>query len=90
MREQRPSDGDAYQGGYESVLDSRVASMSFEFWNGETWQGEWDTLTQGSRRLPAAIRVTYTFDGEESTPHSFVVRIPLSDVTPDNPLGVGG
>jgi len=90
LREQRPSDGDAYQGGNESVFDSRVASMSFEFWNGLSWATEWDTVTQGARRLPAAVRVTYAFTGEEETPHVFVVRLPLSDVTPDNPLDVGG
>jgi hypothetical protein len=89
VREQRPSDGDSFQGGYESVYDSRVSSIGFEFWNGESWQGDWDTVNQGERRLPAAVRVTYTFEGEEDAPRSFVVRIRLSDVTPENPLGVG-
>jgi prepilin-type N-terminal cleavage/methylation domain-containing protein len=90
LRVQRPSDGDPFQGGFESVLDERVASMAFQFWNGETWVAEWDTTTQGSRRIPAAIRVTYAFEGEEHSPIVFVVRLPLSDVTPENPLGVGG
>jgi hypothetical protein len=90
LREQRPSDGDPYQGGTETVLDERVSSMTFEFWNGEAWTYEWDTITQGERRLPAAVRVTYTFAGEVDTNHIFIVRLPLSDVTPDNPLGVGG
>lgn len=90
IREQRPSDGDPYQGGYESVLDDRVVSMSFEFWNGEAWVYEWDTITQGERRLPAAVRITYAFAGEEESPRVLVVRVPLSDVTPDDPLGVGG
>ncbi len=90
VREQRPSDGDPYQGGFESVLEARVVSMTFEFWNGEAWTYEWDTQTQGARRLPAAVRVTYAFEGEEETPRVLVVRLPLSDVTPENPLGVGG
>lgn len=89
VREQRPADGMPFEGGYESVWSDLVASIFFEFWNGETWVAEWDTLTQGERRLPAAVRVTYSFVGDESQT-SFVVRIPLSDVTPDNPLGVGG
>lgn len=89
LREQRPADGDPYQGGYESLLHSRVSFMEFEFWNGEAWQGEWDSINQGERRLPAAIRVTYAFFDEEESPRTFVVRVPLSDVTPENPLGVG-
>lgn len=89
LREQRPSDGEPLQGGYEQVFEERVNSMFFEFWNGETWTGEWDTITQGERRLPAAVRVTYDFVGEEYS-RTFVVRIPLSDVTQENPLGFGG
>lgn len=89
LREQRPADGDPLQGGYEQVYEERVNSMYFEFWNGEAWTGEWDTIMQGARRLPAAVRVTYDFVGEEDS-RSFVVRIPLSDVTPENPLAVGG
>lgn len=90
LREQRPSDGDPYQGGFESVLNEEVTSISFEFWNGEAWVGEWNTLTQGSRRLPAAIRVTYARTGESERPRVIIVRIPLSDATPDNPVGVEG
>lgn len=89
LREQRPSDGEPLQGGYEQVFEERVNSMFFEFWNGETWVGEWDTETQGERRLPAAVRVTYDFVGESNS-RSFVVRVPLSDVTPESPLGFGG
>lgn len=89
LREQRPSDGEPLQGGYERVYEERVNSIFFEFWNGETWTGEWDTILQGERRLPAAVRVTYDFVGEEQS-RSFVVRIPLSDVTAENPLGFGG
>ena len=89
LREQRPSDGVPYEGGFESVWNDQVASIFFEFWNGESWVTEWDTVTQGERRLPAAVRVTYSFVGDENQT-SFIVRVPLSDVTPDNPLGVGG
>ena len=39
-------------------------------------------------RLPSAIRVTYTLEGEDSS-RAMIVRIPLSDVTPENPAGVG-
>lgn len=85
LRKQTPADGDETQGGYESSLDSDISSISFEFYNGETWDLSWDTSSMDTPRLPAAVRVTYsrTSDGQERT---FVVRLPLSDVTPDNPV----
>lgn len=86
LREQTPSDEDPDQGGMESLLDERVLSLAFEFWNGLDWQAEWDTET-GERRLPAAVRVTYTLSGEDEASRAFVVRITGSDVTASNPLG---
>jgi prepilin-type N-terminal cleavage/methylation domain-containing protein len=89
LRTQRPADGDPTQGGWESVLEPNLAGINFEFWDGTTWVPEWDSSTMPTPRLPAAVRVTYALVGSEDTVHTFVVRIPLSDVTPDNPAGVG-
>lgn len=84
LREQRPADGDPTQGGYESMLNEDVESIQFEFFDGIDWVGLWDTRNEG-RRLPSAVRVTYHLAGE-SGDRNFVVRMPLSDVTPDKPI----
>lgn len=88
LREQTPADEDPDQGGFERVIDERVTSISFEFFDGIEWLGEWSTQT-GERRVPAAVRVTYTFEGEE-TPRVLVIRLKNSDVTPNNPIGATG
>lgn len=99
LRLQRPSDGDPTQGGLESVFDEDIASISFEFYNGESWETTWGTSGlsglsgsaaevsgQNGRRIPAAIRVTYTRSSDpNSTQHSFVVRLAQSDATAQNP-----
>jgi hypothetical protein len=86
-RLQRPSDGDPSQGGLETLLDARVQEIGFEFWNGTEWVTTWDTINGTQRRLPAAVWVRYTLQGEpRGTVHSFVVPIPNSDVTALNPL----
>ena len=84
LREQRPADGDPTQGGTESVLEPNVTSIQWQFFDGLTWQATWDTA-QTSRRIPAAVTVTYQLAGDDS-PHTFVVRLANSDVTPDNPI----
>lgn len=84
IREQRPSDGDPSQGGYEQVFSDQVDEISFEFFDGAQWIPNWDTRT-GQKRLPAAIRVTYKLEGDEDD-HIKIVKLPLSDVTPLNPL----
>lgn len=83
LREQTPPDDDVDQGGYESLVDDRVTSLSFEFWDGEDWQTEWDTRN-GSRRLPAAVRVAYNLSGDD-VQHVMIVRLDGSDVTTANP-----
>jgi hypothetical protein len=85
MREQVPSDGDPSQGGYERVFAENVTDIEFEFFDGSQWQTTWDTQFQSQKRLPAAVRVTYRLDGDDDR-RIFVVRLPLSDVTPLNPL----
>lgn len=84
IREQHPADGDNTQGGTESVFDPDVTSISYEFFDGSDWQPTWSTVT-GSKRLPAAVRITYQVQGEDTT-RILIVRIPNSDVTPDNPV----
>lgn len=88
LRRQTPADGDSSQGGFESSLDSDIDSISFEFYTGETWDLTWDTTAMDVPRLPAAVRVTYSRTSD-STERTFIVRLPLSDVTPDNPLTTG-
>ncbi|MBS1724087.1 MAG: hypothetical protein JSS66_14170 [Armatimonadetes bacterium] len=89
LRVQRPADGDPTQGGRQSVLNKDVTKVSFEFYDGLDWQPEWDTRTMGIKRLPAAVRVTYRLDGEDSD-RVLIVRLPHSDATPTNPVTVGG
>jgi prepilin-type N-terminal cleavage/methylation domain-containing protein len=88
LREQRPSDGDATQGGTETVVEPNVTSIQWEFYDGLTWQTTWDTA-QTSRRIPSAVRVTYQLQ-DETDSHIFVVRLAKSDVTPDNPITQSG
>ncbi len=91
LREQRPIDTDPYQGGYESVLTAEIEALGFEFWDGTAWVVEWDTSTMPEARLPAAIRVSYRFASDpQDELRSMIVRVALSDVTPENPAGIGG
>ena len=90
IREQRPADSDYTQGGIESLFSADVKTIGFEFYDGTQWVGAWDTTQTGQRRLPAAIRVSYALNSDPDTTHVFVVRLPLSDVTPTNPVGNGG
>ncbi len=85
IRRQTPADGDPSQGGFESVFDSGVEQISFEFYDGTDWATSWDTQAMETPRLPAAVRVTYRRTNDAAD-RIFVVRLPLSDVTPDNPL----
>lgn len=85
LREQRPPDNDPTQGGMESLLSADIQTVTFECFDGLLWQPSWDTRT-GSRRLPAAVRVTYTLVADPSTQHIFIVRLPMSDVTATNPV----
>lgn len=84
VRTQRPSDGDPTQGGMESALMEGIDSVRFLFFDGFEWVDEWDTLAL-SRRLPAAVSIIYTFVDDEEE-YSLTVRLPHSDVTPENPV----
>lgn len=84
VRIQRPSDGDPTQGGTESALMEGIDSVRFMFFDGFEWVEEWDTLAL-SRRLPAAVSVVYTFEDDDEE-RSLTVRLPHSDVTPENPV----
>lgn len=88
LREQKPSDSDPDQGGYESVIDGDIESVSFEFFDGTDWVGEWDTGAQ--RTLPTAVRVSYARVDDPENVRTFVVRIP--NQAPVQPVqeGAGG
>ncbi|MBL8068197.1 MAG: type II secretion system protein GspJ [Armatimonadetes bacterium] len=88
LRIQTPSDGDPTQGGTERLLVSGVTSVTFEFWDGGSWVDTWDTVNSGSRRLPAAIRMTLEFS--EGDPQTMTFRVPGSDVTAANPITITG
>ena len=84
-RLQLPADGDAAQGGTELVLEPAVTQLGFEFYDGIEWTTDWDTQNS-TRRLPAAVRVSYTLATDaDGHLHTFVVPLPASDVDADNP-----
>ena len=86
IRTQRPSDSEPTQGGTETVFDESIESIEFEFWDGTAWQPTWSTTVGAEKRLPAAIRISYTRIGENSElPNVLVVRVPVSDVTANDP-----
>ncbi len=86
IRVQRPSDADTTQGGRERVLCADIQRIGFQFWDGLEWLDTWDTVSV-SRRLPAAVRVSYTLTGDKDKEvHTFIVRIPGSDVDADDPV----
>jgi prepilin-type N-terminal cleavage/methylation domain-containing protein len=90
LRVQRPSDGDYTQGGLESVLDSEVETIGFQFYNGTDWVNTWDTVAGGERRIPAAVRVSYVLQGGNiETPRRFIVPLPTSDVDSQDPSNNG-
>jgi hypothetical protein len=85
IREQRPSDGDPTQGGYEKSFSALITKAEFEFFDGTNWLPSWDTRTMTTKRLPAAIRLTYQVTDDQND-RIMVVRLPLSDVTPTKPV----
>lgn len=90
LRIQRPSDADPTQGGMETDLDPDVTGISFQFWDGLEWDSTWNTQTNttsaGTPALPQAVQVTYTLAGDPAnTLHTFVVPIPASTITAQNP-----
>lgn len=96
LRLQRPSDGDPTQGGREWLLDPDIDRVGFTFFNGTDWVDTWDTILGGDRRLPAAVRVSYTLKDAPDDVKSFMVTLPSSDVDSlnpaqaDNPTPTGG
>jgi len=95
-RVQHPSDADPTQGGVEFDIDPDIASMGFQFWDGEEWDDSWDTTTE-TLKLPEAVQVSYTLKSDpNSTLHIFVVPIASSTVNAQNPAppstqtGTGG
>ncbi len=86
IRTQRPSDSEPTQGGLERVFETSLRTIQFEFWDGTAWQPTWSTTVGAEKRLPASVRITYTRQEEaEGTNHVLIVRLPVSDVTADDP-----
>lgn len=88
IRTQTPSDGDITQGGRERLLIPDVQNLTFEFWDGLEWTSTWDTRAN-ARRLPAAVRLNFQV-GDNAQEQTMIIRVLNSDVTPQNPLTVGG
>jgi prepilin-type N-terminal cleavage/methylation domain-containing protein len=89
QRVQRPADSDSTQGGMESLLDSQVETIGFEFYSGLDWVKTWTTIG-GERRLPSAVRVNYRLQGDPAeSSRSFIVTIPASDVDAQDPSNNG-
>lgn len=84
LRQQVPADQDATQGGTESILEPDITRIRFQFFDGTTWQTSWNTFAQTTRQLPNAVRVSYQI-AEEQNERVFIVRLPLSNVTPLSP-----
>lgn len=90
LRRQTPSDEDPLQGGEEELLDSRISDLTFEFWDGQEWLGQWDTTTD-ERRVPSAIKLTYTISEDDAERQRvLVIRLANSDISSAVPLGSGG
>jgi len=89
VRLQTPPDGDPTQGGTESLIDPDITSISFEFWDGSTWQTEWNTQSQQEPRLPAAVRVTYRREQDDQD-RVLTVKLRSSDVSSLNPVFTTG
>jgi hypothetical protein len=92
-RIQHPSDGDPTQGGMESLLAPEITRIGFQFWDGLEWTTTWDTTQTGAgtHHLPAAVKVSYTVQGQsDSNAKAFIVPLLTSDVTDQNPVTAFG
>jgi hypothetical protein len=91
LREQTPSDSDPTQGGNEQMISPNLSQIGFEFFDGQNWDQSWDSRSQtpAPGRMPAAVRITYRFKGDNYD-HVFVVNVPASNVTYLNPVMVTG
>lgn len=67
----------------EEVLLERVALLTFEYFDGQDWQDEWDS-TAYNNAAPRAVRVRVDFEISEGqtrppSPVEMIVPIPVSD-----------
>lgn len=84
LRVQQPADSDPTQGGVESLLIPNCTDVSFQFFDGTQWDPTWDTVSQTTKQLPSAVKVTYSINNGD--PITFVVPVYTSNVTPQNPV----
>lgn len=88
LRTQTPSDGDPTQGGFQELLSDQISTISYQFFDGSTWQPTWDTTQAGNRKLPSAVMVTVRYQGDSSDTN-FIVRLPLSTIVPTGNTSTG-
>lgn len=84
LRVQQPADSDPTQGGTERLLIPNCTDISFQFFDGTQWDPTWDTVSQTTKQLPSAVKVTYAISNGD--PITFVVPVYTSNVTPQNPV----
>lgn len=62
-REDPTLDQDPFSGGEMQVVGEGVRSLDFEYYDGESWMGSWDS--REGNVLPLATRITVTLRSEE-------------------------
>ncbi|HWD39367.1 MAG TPA: type II secretion system protein GspJ [Fimbriimonas sp.] len=77
LREQKPPDGDPTQGGQESLVQSGLQDIRFEFYDGNQWLTAWDSKNDQKGKLPQIVRITYVLPNDQK-PHSLLVPMPLA------------
>lgn len=75
----------------EETLSRRVTAFSARYYNGYSWQTEWDSA-QMDNRLPMAVEVTVTVaaDAERSTPYAMTRVVPISTGRPVDSVATSG
>jgi hypothetical protein len=71
-------------------MEPNLSQIGFEFFDGANWDQSWDSrASTPARSMPAAVRITYRFNGD-TYDHVFVVQLPNSKVTYLAPVTVTG
>jgi prepilin-type N-terminal cleavage/methylation domain-containing protein len=79
----------------EEILCRNVRSFGLRYFDGVTWQEEWDSTTMGDV-LPMAVEMTLDVDvpplkaGGQPTPYRVIRVIPLACAKPSDVTGMGG
>lgn len=67
-----------------TVFLEDVASLEYQFYDGNEWRDAWDSLDPNFRRLPRAVRIDLALYDDGGAVHHFAtaVDLPLSDTLP--------